>query len=132
MIVEINKENLDLLDNCTLLVKEEAEKELSINPFGKYLVLIENNLIIGFIYYSDIYERAEINQFEIEISNRNCGKGKKLLKRMVEKVDKNISLEVREDNYPAIKIYKEFGFEEKAIRQNYYNEKNGILMERVK
>ena len=66
MIVEINKENLDLLDNSTLLVKEEAEKELSINPFGKYLVLIENNLIIGFIYYSDIYERAEINQFEIE------------------------------------------------------------------
>ena len=132
MIVEINKENLDLLDNSTLLVKEEVEKELSINPFGKYLVLIENNLIIGFIYYSDIYERAEINQFEIEISNRNCGKGKMLLKRMVEKVDKNITLEVREDNYPAIKIYKEFGFEEKAIRQNYYNEKNGILMERVK
>ena len=132
MIVEINKENLDLLDNSTLLVKEEAEKELSINPFGKYLVLIENNLIIGFIYYSDIYERAEINQFEIEVSHRNCGKGQKLLKQLIKTVDKSITLEVREDNLSAIRVYEKFDFKRKAIRKNYYNGKDGILMERVK
>ena len=51
---------------------------------------------------------------------------------MIELVDKNITLEVREDNIPALKLYKELGFVEKAMRQNYYNGKNGILMERVK
>ena len=34
----------------------------------------EDNEIIGYIYYSDIYERVEINQIEINFIHRNCGK----------------------------------------------------------
>ncbi len=132
MITEITRKNIDDIDENNLLSKSTVEQELSINPFGKYLILKEENTIIGYIYYSDIYERAEINQFEIEVSHRNCGKGKKLLKKMIELVDKNITLEVREDNFPAIRVYEELGFTKQAIRENYYNGKNGILMERVK
>ena len=47
-------------------------------------------------------------------------------------VDKNITLEVKEDNEPAIKLYEKFGFEKKAIREGYYNGVDGILMERKK
>lgn len=132
MIIEVTKENIEIIEGNELLKREDVEKELSTNPFGKYLILKENEQTIGYIYYSDIYERAEINQFEIKVSHRNCGKGKKLLKKMIELVDKNITLEVREDNFPAIKVYESFGFLKKAIREKYYNEKDGILMERVK
>lgn len=132
MIVEITLDNIGLLEENSVIKKDTIENELKYNSFGKYLILKENREIIGYIYYSDIYERAEINQFEIEISHRNCGNGKKLLKKMIELVDKNITLEVREDNIPALKLYKELGFVEKAMRQNYYNGKDGILMERVK
>lgn len=122
--------NLDELDN-SFISKEYIEKELSNNPFGKVLILKENDEIIGYLYYSDIYERAEINQFEINSIHRNCGKGNLLLKEFVDKIKKDITLEVRIDNYPAIKIYEKNGFIKKATRKGYYNGVDGILMERI-
>ena len=130
MIIDFNELELDEYKNDLLNIRE-AKEDLNTNPFGKYLVYIENKEIIGFIYYSDIYERAEINQIEVKISHRSCGKASKLLKKMIELVDKNITLEVKKDNIAAINLYKKFNFEEKAIRQNYYNGIDGILMERI-
>ena len=121
--------NIDEIKDSFINIKE-VEEELKNNPFGKYLILKENNEIIGYIYYSDIYERAEINQFEIIISKRNCGKGDILLKELINKLQKDITLEVRENNIPAIKLYEKNGFERKAIRKEYYNGIDGILMER--
>ena len=46
------------------------------------------------------------------------------------KENKDITLEVNIKNSIAIKLYKNFGFEEKAIRKGYYNGIDGILMER--
>lgn len=129
MIIELNKENLSIIDN-SFISKKEIEDELNNNPFAKFLVLKENNEIIGYIYYSDIYERAEINQFEINDMHRNCGKGNLLLKKMIESVEKDITLEVRENNIPAIRLYEKNNFEKKAIRKGYYNGIDGILMER--
>lgn len=132
MIIEITQANLQLLEKDGIITRDVVVTELSNNPFGKYLVLIENSHIIGYIYYSDIYERAEINQFEVEVCHRNCGNGKKILQKMIDTVNKSITLEVREDNKAALRVYKELGFEKKAIRKGYYNGIDGILMERVK
>lgn len=126
MIYELS--DLSELDN-SFISKEYIEEELKNNPFGKVLVLKENK-IIGYIYYSDIYERCEINQFEIEESTRNCGKGDLLLKYLINLVQKDITLEVKEDNTPAIHVYEKNGFIKKAIRKGYYNGIDGILMER--
>lgn len=127
MIFELK--NIDEIKDSFINIKE-VEEELKNNPFGKYLILKENNEIIGYIYYSDIYERAEINQFEINYIHRNCGKGDILLKELINNLQKDITLEVKEDNYPAIKLYEKNGFERKAIRKGYYNGIDGILMER--
>lgn len=131
MIEEVKKNNLDILNN-SFIKKDYILNELSNNPFGKIIILKEDNEIIGYIYYSDIYERVEINQIEINFIHRNCGKGDFLLKRLIESVDKNISLEVNVNNIPAIKLYKKNGFIEKAIRKGYYQGIDGILMERKK
>lgn len=130
MIIEITKDNLKEL-NDSFFSKKWVEKELSSNPYAKFLILIENKEIIGYLYYSDIYERTEINQFEIKNIHRNCGKGNLLLTEFLKTVKKDVTLEVREDNLAAIKLYKKHGFLKKAIRKNYYKEKDGILMERV-
>lgn len=131
MIEEVKKNNIDILNN-SFIKKDYILNELSNNPFGKIIILKEDNEIIGYIYYSDIYERVEINQIEINFIHRNCGKGDFLLKKLIESVDKNISLEVNVNNIPAIKLYKKNGFIEKAIRKGYYQGIDGILMERKK
>lgn len=131
MIFELTKKNLNEIDNSFIAI-DVLKNELDSNPFAKVLVLKEKSEIIGYIYYSDIYERAEINQFEINSFHRNCGKGTKLLQKMIETVDKDITLEVKCDNNPAIALYKKNGFVPKAIRKNYYKDTDGILMERKK
>ena len=129
MIKEIDKNELDSLINSFINVSNLKE-EFNNNPFAKIIILEEDQKVIGYIYYSDIYERVEINQFEIEKSNRNCGKGSFLLKEFIKLVDKYITLEVREDNYSAIRVYEKNNFNKKAIRKGYYNGIDGILMER--
>lgn len=130
MIIELTKDNISEIEN-TFINTLEVLNEFENNPFAKYLIYKEGEQVIGYLYYSDIYDRAEINQFEIALSHRNCGKGKKLLNKMLELVDKSITLEVKQDNLPAIHLYKSVGFVEKAIRKGYYQGIDGILMERI-
>lgn len=130
MIAIINKNNMNFPDD-DFLTKEEVSTELENNPYGNYLLLIEEDKIIGYIYYSDIYERAEINQFEVKPTHRNCGKGNELLKYLIEKLQKNITLEVKQTNASAIHLYEKNGFKKVAIRKEYYNGIDGILMERT-
>lgn len=129
MIIELTKDNIDTIKK-SFIEEDKIINEFNNNPFAKILILLENNIVVGYIYYSEIYERIEINQFEIEKSHRNCGKGKKLLQYMLGKTKKDVTLEVRKDNLPAIKLYQNNGFKAKAIRKGYYNGIDGILMER--
>ena len=128
MIVKFNINNLDLL-NSSLLKKEEVLKELNNNPFANFLCYIKDSTVIGYIYYSIIYDRIEINNIEVEEKHRNKKIATELLKELI-KENKDITLEVNIKNSIAIKLYKNFGFEEKAIRKGYYNGIDGILMER--
>ena len=131
MFIEITKNNINELNN-SFIDEEEVLNDLENNPFGKYLIYKEKDEVIAYIYYSDIYERAEINQIEVNFIHRNCGKGSKILEEFIKIVDKDITLEVNKENIPAIKLYKKYGFIEKAIRKGYYNGTDGILMERKK
>lgn len=131
MFIEVNCSNLNEIEG-SFINKETIINELNNNPFGHYIILKEANEVIGYAYYSDIYDRAEINQFEINFIHRNCGKGSKLLKKIISIVDKDITLEVKQNNIPALKLYKKFGFKEVAKRPGYYNGTDGILMERKK
>ena len=131
MICILDNNKIDILKDSFVnynMIKNEIDN----NPFAKLLLYEENSEIIGYIYYSDIYDRAEINQFEIKTIHRNCGKGQELLKKLIETVDKDITLEVREDNQNAIHLYIKNGFIKTAIRKGYYKGKDGILMERKK
>lgn len=130
MIKDFTEININNYKN-ELIPVDTINHDLEVNPFGKYLLFIEKNEIVGFIYYSDIYDRAEINQIEVLVSHRNCGKASKLLEKMISLVDKSITLEVKIDNLPAINLYKKYNFVEKAIRKGYYNGTDGILMERI-
>ena len=132
MIIEFNKENDLSKFNSDILYIEELYKDLDNNPFGNYLLLVEDNEIIGYLYYSDIYDRVEINQIEIKTNHRRNGKATMLMHKLIDDTNKSITLEVNKNNIPALNLYKKFDFNEVAIRKNYYNGVDGILMERKK
>lgn len=107
---------------------------ISTNPFGRRLEYIENNITIGYLEYSLIYDRIEIDNFMVEESYRHQGIGTKLMAYLTSEAINlhviNITLEVRVSNTIAINLYKKFGFREVALRKYYYGDEDGILMEK--
>lgn len=127
MIQEIFDPN-DLSEIFCLFFKDKLKK----NDFQKYfLYKIENN-IVGFIVYSLIYDRCELDYIGIIDNYKNKGLASELVNYMINDCKKNkclnITLEVNKKNINAIKLYKKFNFKEVAIRNNYYGNDDAILM----
>ncbi len=130
MIITLDLSNIDILDN-TFLEKKKVKHEMLFNPYAKYLLYIEENDVLGYLYYSDIYERTEINMVEVREDKRNKKIASKLFDEFFKINPKSSTLEVKKNNYNAIKLYEKYGYKKVAIRKGYYNGIDGILMEKI-
>lgn len=104
------------------------------NPFTRKIEYVIDDNVVGYLEYSLIYDRMEIDNFSVIEEYRKVGIGTKLLAYLVSLAINyrviNITLEVRMSNEIAIHLYKKFGFREVAIRKYYYGDEDGILMEK--
>jgi len=104
------------------------------NPFRKRIEYIEKEKMLGFLDYSYIYDRIEIDNVFVLEEYRNKNIGTKLLEYLINIAKSNnlinITLEVRKSNQAAIHLYKKTGFVEVAIRKYYYGDEDAILMEK--
>jgi ribosomal-protein-alanine N-acetyltransferase len=104
------------------------------NPCSKKIEYVMENVVVGYLEYSLIYDRMEIDNFYVNEEYRNLGIGTKLLTYLenvaINYKVVNITLEVRVSNNIAINLYKKFGFSEVALRKYYYGDEDGILMEK--
>lgn len=139
MIIDLTKNNLKQILELeekfpNVFLKFDIINDFQNNPYTKYMVYLIDKKIVGFINYHDIYDRVEIINFNVLEFFQNRHIGSSLLLNLItiskEKLKKNITLEVRKDNEKAIYLYKKFGFREVSIRKNYYNDVDGILMEK--
>ena len=107
---------------------------LSSNPFSRRIEYVLDDKVLGYLDYSLIYDRIEIDNVLVLDEYRNKGIGTKLMAYLVSlAIDLrviNITLEVRVSNQIAINLYKKFGFREVALRKYYYGDEDGILMEK--
>ena len=104
------------------------------NPFAKKIEYIIDDIVIGYLEYSLIYDRMEIDNFYVNEEYRRNGIGSKLMTYLDSVANRNdvinITLEVRVSNEAAINLYKKYGFVEVALRKYYYGDEDGILMEK--
>ncbi len=111
-----------------------VEKQFQENPYFKLYLYKKDGNIVGYLLYSEIYERVEIEQIRVkeEYQGQKIASFmmEELLKEEKEKGKENITLEVKEDNTKAISLYEKYGFKKKAIRKGYYQGIDGILMEK--
>lgn len=127
-----DESNLEQINYFLSLFNQPMLVDLNSNPFTKYILYLEEDNYIGFIQYSIIYDRAELDYIYVDDKFRSSGVGSKLMNYMIEDVKNNnclnISLEVENSNINAINLYKKYNFKEVAVRKNYYQGKDGILM----
>ena len=103
------------------------------NENTKYIVLKENNNIVGFAGIWITPDTVELNNIVIKKDSRGTGYSKISLEKLIEISEETsreiFTLEVSEENIVAINLYKKYGFEKVGLRKNYYEGKyDAILM----
>lgn len=113
----------------------EIFKEEIVNNTSSYLVLKYDDEIVCYGGIKIILDEANIMNIVTKKDKRNQGFARFILNELIniseEENCTSITLEVRENNLPAIHLYELFDFKEVGRRKNYY--KNGdtaILMTR--
>ncbi len=95
-----------------------------------FLVYKENTHILGYLIYKLIDNEAEIESIAVKKEFRNQGIASKLVQEIKAET---VFLEVRKSNIPAISFYNKSGFEQIAIRKNYYSNpcEDAIIMKKA-
>lgn len=88
-----------------------------------------NNHLVGFAICQVVLDEATLFNIAVHPDARKQGVASALLSELINELEnKNIKtlwLEVRESNYSAIKLYEQIGFNEIALRKNYYPTQQG-------
>ena len=113
---------------------EDFLYELNENAFSHNFVVEDHNEIVGYVGLWIMYDQSQITTIGVHPSYQRKGIGSMMMKKMIEESLAhqclNMSLEVRVSNDKAISLYKKYGFEICAVRENYYNGDDGYLMKK--
>ncbi len=89
-----------------------------------YVVVEKESKVLGYAGFYYFFEEGHITTMAVAPAWRRKGLGKLLLNHLIEKARelglKSLSLEVRESNLIAQKMYQNFGFRMIARRKRYY------------
>ena len=96
------------------------------NELAYYLVMIDEDKIIGYAGMWIIVDEAHVTNVAILPEYRGKQLGEKLMSALIEHAKArgalSMTLEVRESNTVAQGLYSKFGFISRGIRRNYYSE----------
>lgn len=108
--------------------------ELTDNRHAHYYVVDLDDRIVGYAGMWVVIDEAQITNIAIHPEFRGYKLGEKLFQHMlliaVKLGSVRLSLEVRESNLVAQKMYRKFGLVPGGIRKNYYtdNQEDAIVM----
>jgi [ribosomal protein S18]-alanine N-acetyltransferase len=112
----------EMLSNFNIKVNNE-------DIHTKYLLNIKSD-IVGFLSYTHLYDKIEINYIYIKEEYRGKGYASELIDYLLKEDYSDITLEVRISNESAINLYLKKGFNIVATRKSYYQNEDGYLMHR--
>ncbi|RRF93929.1 MAG: ribosomal-protein-alanine N-acetyltransferase [Eubacteriaceae bacterium] len=112
------------------------------NILAEYLVLVQNDsenhetAVVGFAGQWFVAGEAQLMKIAIDPDFQGNGLGRRLLKEIIARARlhdcQSMTLEVRTDNEPALKLYHSFGFEILGKRDHYYpNGSDAYVMDLV-
>ncbi|MDD5795194.1 ribosomal protein S18-alanine N-acetyltransferase [Clostridium sp. HCP1S3_B4] len=127
------KDILDVLDVGNLSLREawtleSLKKELQ-NPLAKYIVISSDSKVIAFAGLWIVAGEGQITNIAVHPNCRGKGLGNKLMEALINNMNtwncNSLTLEVRNSNIIAKKLYSKYGFIEEGIRKNYYHNDDG-------
>ncbi|MBU8881296.1 ribosomal protein S18-alanine N-acetyltransferase [Bacillus sp. FJAT-29790] len=114
--------------------REAFQNELTKNQFAVYVGLEEDGIVIGYCGVWIVIDEAHITNVALLPQYRGKKLGEALMREVMEvssrKGAKSMTLEVRLSNVVAQSLYRKLGFQNGAIRKNYYtdNQEDALVM----
>ncbi|MCA1037829.1 MULTISPECIES: ribosomal protein S18-alanine N-acetyltransferase [Bacillaceae] len=108
--------------------------ELTKNQFAVYLVLEDDDAVIGYCGAWIVVDEAHVTNIAVLPEYRGKKLGEALMKKMMEAAKElgavTMTLEARVTNIAAQSLYRKLGFQNGGIRKNYYtdNQEDAIVM----
>ena len=103
---------------------EDCRRELDENPFSNGWLLKEENQIIAYAFLWETFEMAQLARIGVDPSWRKRGVAKEMMrylcKRAKEAQCEFMTLEVRQSNIPAIRLYEGCEFIQVNVSKGYY------------
>ncbi|MDR3295026.1 MAG: ribosomal protein S18-alanine N-acetyltransferase [Clostridiales Family XIII bacterium] len=103
---------------------EDFIYEITENDLALYLVLTEGGRVIGYAGLWVVLREGHITNLAVHPDCRRQGFGARLLDALIQWAAdlgaEDFTLEVRESNRAAVRMYERFGFREEGRRKNYY------------
>lgn len=97
-----------------------------------YLVGVRGDEVICYGGLHKVLDEAHITNIAVRADSRGRGIGTLLMSELISRARmlgvKYMTLEVRDNNENAIKLYKSFGFTVEGIRKKYYNNVHDALI----
>ncbi len=102
----------------------DFEHEMRENPCARYLVAVRDDRIVGFAGIHIILDEGHITNIAVTQEERGHGIGRELTTALLQYAAnlgvQYVTLEVRENNAPAISLYRSLGFIKVGVRKKYY------------
>ncbi|WP_226647577.1 ribosomal protein S18-alanine N-acetyltransferase [Mesobacillus subterraneus] len=106
--------------------REAFFNELTKNQFAQYLIVEVDQKVVGYCGVWIIVDEAHITNIALLPEYRGLKLGEALMAKVMELAREmdamRMTLEVRVSNVRAQNLYRKFGFEEGAIRKQYYTD----------
>ncbi len=99
-----------------------------------YLVGVRgDDEVICYGGFHKVLDEAHITNIAVKSTERGRGIGKLLMSELISRARLSgvrfMTLEVRDNNSPAIRLYEGFGFKVEGVRKKYYNnERDALIM----
>ena len=109
-------------------------RELSQNRQASYLVLRQDDQIVGYGGIWKVGDEAHVTTIGVRLTDQRRGYGRALFAALIQRAyalgARWITLEVRNSNDHAIRLYERFGFKVIGRRRGYYtdNGEDAIVM----
>lgn len=113
------------------------KKELTRNPYAKYLVGKKAGEVVGYIGAWIVLNESHITTLAVASEYRRQKIAKCLLIELFSQFKRHrvekVTLEVRVSNQAARKLYRGYGFEEIGIKEAYYqnNQEDAVMMRKI-
>ncbi len=127
---EIHLKELVALEGACFALSWSVEQYQDIMKQDSFRIMgvFSANKLAGYISFYSTLDEAEILNLAVDPCSRKSGFGKALTAEAIKtcKINqvKNIFLEVRPSNIPALSIYTSLGFEKISRRKQYYPDNN--------